>query len=288
MSNVNKKAFAKKALTGAVLLATSPAWGKGTGGGEPVGKSQLGLTHLSMEIVPGAFCSVCADMSALDARTGSYFMPNTMSVAVDPFDTLYVELVFQVRDILAQNQDHVLFLLYSPQTSPSPSLPMPKSLYKLQLDMSAMEILAIYHIPAQQMLAPAPTRIGAANPAPHSTVSFSVNLDTGVLPTFMRDNELVYLQAALLTKANYDVQKYSAAILSDLDTLGFVKNKCPEKHAGIHVGIDPETGTTEDSAGEPVDPGTLTKTDLNGNVTKVTATASAEANATVHIGKGGR
>jgi len=290
MSNVNKKAFAKKALTGAVLLATSPAWGKGpTGGGDTVGKSQLGVNHLSMEIAPGAYASVCADQDALNGKTGSNIMPNTMSVAINPFDTPYVELVFQVRDILAQNKDHVLFLLYSPQKTPSPSLPTPKSLYKLQLDMSALEILAIYDIPAQQMIPQPPTRIGAANPAPHSTASFGVNLDTTILPTFMRDNEKVYLQAALLKKADFDAQNYSASILSDLDTLSFVEMTCPEKHASVSIGLDPESGRIEDAAGEPVDPGTMTVTDTDGNVTKTTMTGSAEANATVHfgVGKGG-
>jgi hypothetical protein len=284
MSNVNKKAFAKKALTGAVLLATSPAWGKGQGGGNAVGKSQLGVNHLSMEIVPGAYCTVCADQDALNGKTGSNIMPNTMSVAVDPFQTRFIELIFQVRDILAQGQDHVLFLLYSPQTSPSPQIPTPKSRNGLELDTSAMEVLAIYNIPAQKMIAQPKTRIGQANPAPHSTVSFSVNLDTSILPTFMDGNEKVYLQAALMKKEDFDEQKYSEAILSDLDTLSFVPMTCPENHASISVDVSPETGTDQDSAGEPVDPGTMTVTDTAGNVSKVTATASAEANATIHFG----
>lgn len=284
---MNKKAFAKKALTGAVLLATSPAWGKGQGGGNAVGKSQLGVNHLSMEIVPGAYCTVCADMPAINGKTGSNIMPNTMSVAVDPFQTRYIELIFQVRDILAQGQDHVLFLLYSPQKSPSPQIPTPRSLNGLELDMSAMEILAIYNIPAQQMMAQPQTRLGQANPAPHSTASFSVNLDTAILPTFMDNEEKAYLQAVLMKKEDFDIQKYSESILSRLYTLGFVQMTCPENNASISVGVDPETGTSEDAAGEQVDPGTMTVTDTDGNVTKVTATASAEASATVHFGVGG-
>jgi hypothetical protein len=291
MSKVNKKSFAKKALTGAVLLATSPAWGKGQGGGNAVGKSQLGVNHLSMEIVPGAYCTVCADQDALNGKTGSNIMPNTMTVAVDPFQTRFIELIFQVRDILAQGQDNVLFLLYSPQKSPSPQIPTPKSLHGLELDLSALEILAIYNIPAQEMIAQPQTRLGQANPAPHSTASFSVNLDTSILPTFMDGNEKVYLQAVLLKKEDYDTQKYSESILSDLDTLSFVSMTCPENHASISVDVAPATGQDTDLAGEQIDPGTMTVTDTGGNVTKVTATASAEASATVHFsgsGKGGR
>jgi hypothetical protein len=290
MSNLNKKAFAKKALTGAVLLATSPAWGKGQGhgGGYFVGEAGLGITHLSLEIAPGAYCSVCADKPAFDERTGSDIMPNTMTVPVDPFQTRFIELIFQVRYILAQGQDHVLFLLYSPQKSPSPQMPTPKSLCKLELDLSALEILTIYNIPAQNMIAQPKTRFAQANPAPRTSISFSVNLDTSILPTFMDSNEKLYFQAALLKKEDFDAGQDSEAIMSCLDTLSFVKMTCPERYAGIHVGIDPETGTTEDSAGNPVDPGTKTITDFDGNTTKVTATASAEASAPVHIGKGGR
>jgi hypothetical protein len=274
MSNVNKKAFAKKALTGAVLLATSPAWGKGDVG------SQLGVNYLSIEIAPGAYCSVCADKSAFDGKTGSNITSNTMTVAVDPFITEHIELVFLVRDILAHDQDHVLFLLYSPQTSSFPQIPTPRSLYELKLDMSALEILAIYDISAQQMLAQPKTRIGT-NSASHSIASFSVNLDSSILPTLIDNNEKVYLQAALLKKEYFDMQRYSEAILSDMDTLGFVDMTCPEKHVSVSVGLDPKTG-------EKVDPGTKTITDIDGNPLKTTVTNSDEANATVYLGRLGK
>jgi hypothetical protein len=275
MSNINKKAIAKKALAGAVLLATSPAWGKGTGGGSTEGKSQIGVNHLSLDVAPGYGCTVCADKQDVLGKSGSNLTPNNLSIAIDPFETSYVELVFTVRDILAKNKDHVLFLVYSPQTSPSPQMPTPQSENKLGLDMSAMEILAIYNIPAQQMMAANPTRLGSANPAPHSAASFSVNLSAESLPTFMRDNEKVYLQAALMTKSNFDAGRYDTLILSEMDTLSFVKMTCPENNASIAV------GTNE------ADEGTMTITDFNGDVGKtVTTSASASSSSSIVFGPG--
>ncbi|MCK5524633.1 MAG: hypothetical protein KAI83_16025 [Thiomargarita sp.] len=281
MSNTNKKAIAKKALAGAVLLATSPAWAKG-GGGNAAGKSQLGVNNLSLDVAPGHACAVCADKEDVMGKSSGNLTPNNLTIAIDPFETSYVELVFTVRDILAKDKNHVLFLVYSPQTSPSPQMPTPLSENKLGLDMSAMEILAIYNIPAQQMMVNGPTRLGAANPAPNSAVSFSVNLDASILPIFMQGNEKAYLQAAFMTKSNFEAGKYDTLILSEMDTLSFVKMTCPENHASVAVGTN--------EAGD----GTMTTTDYDGKVGKtVTTSASAEATAetsttiTFGDGKGG-
>jgi hypothetical protein len=275
MSEFNKKAIAKKALAGAALLATSPAWAKSGGGASEGGKSQIGVNHLSLDVSPGYACAVCAEKQDVETgKTTSNMTPNNLSIAVDPFESSYIELVFTVRDVLAKDKDHVLFLVYSPQTSPSPQMPTPKSMNKLGIDMSAMEILAIYNIPSQKMIAAGPTRLGAANPAPHSAVSFSVNLDTSILPTFMEGNEKAYLQAAFMTKANFDIGKYDTLILSEMDTLTFVKYACPENNASLAVD----------------DEGTMTVTDYTGETGKTvsaSATATAEASVTFGAGKGG-
>ncbi|MCK5719447.1 MAG: hypothetical protein KAH84_05780 [Thiomargarita sp.] len=271
----NKNSVLKKTLVGATLLATSPAWAKGGGGMSEGGKSQLGVNHLSLEVTPGYACAVCADVKAVEnGKTASNLLPNDLTVAVDPFATSYIELTFTVRDILAQNRNHVLFLVYSPRTSPSPQIPTPRSENKLELDLSALEILAIYSIPSQTMLAQRPTRLGAANPSPHSSVSFSVNLDTSILPIFMRNSEKAYLQAALMTTEAFDNGQYDEMILSELDTIGFVQNQCPENNASIAVS---EEGN-----------GTMTITDIYGNTGKtVTSTATSTASVTVSPGKSG-
>jgi hypothetical protein len=136
-----------------------------------------------------------------------------------------------------------------------------------------MEILAIYALPKQAMLAQPATRLGAANPAPHSEVSFYVNLDTKVLPTFMRDKEKAYLQAALVKKSDFEAGVYDMAILSELDTIGFAEMDCPT--------ADPDTGAPTEYAKVAVDDaGTMTVSDKKGHVTKTTVTGSMSMGST--------
>lgn len=273
MSNTTTKKAIKKALIGATVLAAAPAFAK-TGGGSTEGKSQLGVNHLSLDVTPGSGVTACASDAQVATKTGSNLTPNDLLLAVDPFETTYIQVGFHVRDILASKDDHMLFLVYSPATSPSPQLPTPKSENKLQLDMSAMEILAIYNIPKQAMIPQPATRIGAANPAPHAEVSFSVNLDTSTLPVFMQNNEKAYLQAALITTSAFNANKLDQMILSELDTIGFVKMTCPT--------ADPVTGAPTEYAEVAVDSGgTMTVSDKKGNVTKTTMTGSMSMGATV-------
>lgn len=262
-STLTKKAV-KKALMGAAILATSPAWAKGDGGVTEGGKNQLGVNHLSLDEIPGRNTILCRSPESVETKSGSNITPNEITVAVNPFDNSYFEIVFHVRDILAHDTDHILFLVYSPKMSPTPQIPTPSSINKLKLDLSALEILAVYQIPQQNMLAQDPTRIGRANPAPHSEVSFGVNLDTEILPTFMRNNEKAYLQAALLSAKDFGSQKFDNMILSEMDTIEFKEMECPEQNASMGMS----------------DEGTLTVTDSGGDVLKTTVTASSEASAT--------
>jgi hypothetical protein len=284
MSNTTTKKAIKKALIGATVLASAPAFAK-TGGGSTEGKSQLGVNHLSLDITPGRGVTACASDAQVATKTGSNLTPNNLLLAVNPFQTSYIQVGFHVRDILASKQDNILFLIYSPTKSPSPQIPTPQSENKLQLDISAMEILAIYDLPKQVMLAQPATRLGAANPAPHAEVSFYVNLDTSVLPTFMRDKEKAYLQAALVKKSDFEAGVYDMAILSELDTIGFAEMDCPT--------ADPDTGAPTEYAkvevldepevvnGEEKPAGTMVVSDKTGHVTKTTMTGSMSMGATV-------
>ncbi len=232
MSNVTKKI-----LVGATLLATSPAWGKNgpmsicsgsSGQGVSTGcKDQPGVNYLVVDQMPGPNTRICADNSDATTKSGVSLLPNRLTVAVDPFEDAYIELVFGVSDIVANDEAHVLFLVYSPKLSPSPQMPTPRSKHKLKLDLAALETLAIYDVPALPLRAQPQTRLGQANPAPTSKISFKVNLDTSTLPTFMRDGSgLIFLQAALLRADKYASGDFSGMIMSEVDRIQFVK-ECP-------------------------------------------------------------
>jgi hypothetical protein len=272
MSNqlITKKKV-KKALIGATLLAKSPLLWAQTGGNPAGGKNQLGVNQLSLEEVPGPNATVCASRESADTKTGSNQIPNDLSLAINPFNGFSTEVIFTVRDIIAQKKDHFLFLVYSPQLTPenSPEILTPLSKNKLRLVMANMEILAMYDIPAQEMLFQESTRLGQANPAGSSALSFKVNLDILNLPAFMANNDKAYLQAALISKENYQGGRLDTMILSELDTIEFVEIECPSENAYASMDSD----------------GTLTVADYEGNVTKTTQTNSGNSGATLISGK---
>jgi hypothetical protein len=117
-------------------------------------------------------------------------------------------------------------------------MPTPQSINKLGVDLTALEIVAVMDIPAQRLLAQGSTRLGAADPRPHSAVSFSFNFDTSTLSRFIRENSKVYFQAALLSKSNFNAGRFSEMILSEVDTIGFVANNCAAGSNSIGAGDD--------------------------------------------------
>jgi hypothetical protein len=247
-TQIDKKTM-QKALVGATMLATSPAWAKGSGAGTSEGgKSQLGVNHLTLEEFAGSNASVCANPDANTTKGSTNVIPNDLTVAVDPFKDNFIAVEFLVRDVLAQSQDNMLILVYSPLLSPTPQIPTPKSTNKLGIDLSGLEIVAIMDIPAQKLLAQGSSRLGAADPRPHNAVSFNFNFDTSVLPGFIRDNGKVYFQAALLSKSNFNAGRFDEMILSEVDTIGFVANNCA---AGDNV----MNGTGGDKGGSQLSDG---------------------------------
>lgn len=265
----------KKALMGATLIATSPAWGKpggpcNSGEGNAEGcKDQPGVNYLTLDEMPSANVRLCADEDSAATKTGGNIMPNNLNVVVDPFNDAYIEMEFIVGDIVANTQSHVLFLVYSPKLSPTPQIPTPRSKQKLKLDLAAMEIVGIYNVPALPLLPQRSTRIGAANPAPTSKVSFKVNLDTATLPVMMRQNEnTVYFQAALLLEDKFKAGSYADMIMSEVDQMTFVQECAPE-------GTPPEE---QPSSIEMDEDGTLTTVlqgDDGGSITKTSETSTS-------------
>lgn len=267
---------------GATLIATSPAWGKpgntpcDSGQGNAAGcKDQPGVNYLTLDEMPAANVRLCADENDASTKTGGNIMPNNLNVVVDPFNDTFIEMVFTVGDIVANTQSHVMFLVYSPKLSPTPQIPTPRSKQKLKLDLAALEIVGIYNVPALPLLPQMSTRLGAANPAPTSKVSFKLNLDTATLPVMMRENNsTVYFQAALLLKEKYDQGSFADMILSEVDQMTFVQRCAPE-------GTPPED---QPSSIEMDEDGTLT-TVLNGDDGgSITKTSETRASVDIAVG----
>mgnify|MGYP003572134013 FL=1 len=276
----------KKALMGATLIATSPAWGKpngpcNSGEGNAVGcKDQPGVNYLTLDEMPRANVRLCADEANASTKSGGNIMPNNLNVVVDPFNDAFLEMEFTVGDIVANTQPQVMFLVYSPKLSPTPQLPTPRSQQKLKLDLAAMEIVGIYNVPTLPLLPQMSTRIGAANPAPTSKISFKLNLDTATLPVMMRQNEsTVYFQAALLLEDKFKAGNYADMIMSEVDKMTFVQACAPE-------------GTPAEEQPSYIDmdgDGTLTTVlvDEEGGITTKTSETSASVDIAVGVETGG-
>jgi hypothetical protein len=233
MANQTDKKTIQKALVGATMLATSPAWAKSDDGISAGGsKSQLGVNHLSLDEFPGNNATICAGYS--DDFDNNMFdknrvniTPNNIAIVFDRVkeDNL-IGIEFVVRDIVADNQDYILYLVYSTELSPTPQIRTPNSINKLGLDISALEIVGIMDIPAKKLLAQGSSSLGSADANPYSAVRFSFNFDNNTLPEFIRDNAKVYFQAALLTKSNFNAGNFSEMILSEVDTIEFTPFEC--------------------------------------------------------------
>jgi len=235
----------KKPLIGATLLATASTAAKaGDGGGvSEGGKSQLGVNHLTLEELPSENIKICLPegMSKTAENGNFHFMPDSISVVIPPHETNTVKLGFVVSHMVSHEEDHVLILIYSQQKTPSPQIPTPKSLNKLELDLSSVQLVGLYNIPALNQEPQGETPIGQASPAPRSKMEFDVNLNTLSIPNLMRDgvNE-IYLQAALLKKSDFASGQFDMMILSEVDTIRFEQNACPEDH--IVFGAENESG----------------------------------------------
>ncbi len=227
----------KKALMGAALLATAPAV-KASGGGSTEGsKSQRGINHLTLEEAPLENITICVPGKSATGMTGDFrFLPNKVAVVIAPFKTGHVKMTFVVSHMTASDIKRKLVLAYSTQLLPSPAIPTPKSINKLELDLDHLEIVGIYNVSDFGMEIQEPTRIGAANPAPRVKWEFDINLTTSEVPTMMiSGDDTIYVQAALLPNDDWESGRFDNMILSEVDTIQFLENECPDTIDGERV-----------------------------------------------------
>lgn len=270
----------KQAALGATLLAiSSAALAKGgdTTMGSSAGKSQIGVNHLSLEEMPGKYATVCTNSmnstGEVSSKSGSNMTANDLTVQINTKVTA-MEMVFSVSDVIANDQDQVLLLVYSTGLSPTPQIPTDMSEIKLGIDTTRAEIASIYNIPSQKMLAQPNTRIGQSRADAHSKVSFTVNLTRNQLQDLVNTGRsTMYAQAALVRRVDFDAGNYQNMILSEVDKITFTDTTCTSVKGGTTMVNDGSSLTITDSTG------TVGKTqDLT-----VTSTATSTATSTTSV-----
>jgi hypothetical protein len=241
----------KKILVGAALLAAAPTV-KGQGSTEG-SKSQRGINHLTLDEMPLENVTLCVGKNAAGISGDFRLLPDEVAVVINPFETNFVKMTFIVSHMTAMSKDRTLILAYSPKLSPSPQIPTPLSINKLQLDIPAAEIVGIYNVSGFGMEPQNSTRIGSGNPAPRLKWEFDINLDNAAVPVMMNNDQgTIYMQAALLPKTDWEEGNFDNMILSETDTIQFVANECPDTIDGkrvIEFDFNDNQGATKTSSG---------------------------------------
>jgi hypothetical protein len=222
----------KNTLISATLLATAPTV-KGYCGIETesseTSKSQRRINHLTLEEVPLENLTLCVPGKTTTALTGDFrFLPNKLSVVIEPL-VENVKLAFIVSQITACDKKRKLILIYSTQlASPSPQILTPKSINKLELDLEFSEIMGIYNIPEFGLETQPKISMITGEQTSNIKWAFNIPLDNLEILKMMRSGyDRIYVQAALLESEAYESGKFDQMILSEVDTIHFVLNKCP-------------------------------------------------------------
>ncbi|RKZ78753.1 MAG: hypothetical protein DRR19_25935 [Candidatus Parabeggiatoa sp. nov. 1] len=217
MSISNSKTM-KTSVLSVTALAASSVWGKGGG-------PRLGVDLLTLDTLPVKNTTLC-----LPARQATRFgglMPNTQSVVVDSMVKSF-KVSFIVSELTAIEEDRVLFLVYSPSTSPSPGIITTDKGPELGLDMDELEMLGVYSLPTLFKAEQPETKVGLADASPTSKITVHVNFDTDKLNDMMRrGKETIYIQAAMIRVSELNNGLLENMILSEMDTLTFVSHECP-------------------------------------------------------------
>ncbi|GEM_PF-2632247 len=189
---------------------------------------RLGVDYLSLDEIPTQNVTVCVPprQQATDQFTG--LIPDTLWIAVDSSQRKTVKMSFMVSEMTATDEDRVLFLVYSPSTSPSPQIITTEEGPELGVNTNEFETLGYYQIPALSTKRQTPTKVGLADPNPTTKVTVNINFDQSKIDEMIRrGKETIYVQAGLIRKTDLQAGLLENMILSEMDALIFVANECP-------------------------------------------------------------
>jgi len=262
MSIKHQKTLKASALS-ITALAASSVWGKTPSGTTP-GKG-LGIDYLALDEVPTKHVTVCESSKNKDKEFTGLFS-DQLWIAVDSSDRKTHRLSFVVSEMVATDEDRILFLVYSPRTSPSPYYPTTEYGPELGLEMTEYEVLGMYNIPALLRGQSPENKVGLAVSTPTSKMTVHFNFDASKIDNMIRNSkETIHVQAALIRVSDLEAEKFENMILSEVDTLTFVANECPSEtaysyKADVSGNITATKSPSQDSSANPnSDPNPQTK-----------------------------
>lgn len=214
-----------------------------------VGKSSLGYTYLNLDMMPVQNVTMCH--SPADAAT---IKPGSLSPAnvtiVSPLVATTGQISFSVGNILPNSQGYVVYLAYSPFTDSTPAIDTPLSTYPLALNISTLQILAAYSVPATGQFTQAVTSIGQAQPMAAEKLVFTVDLSSDSIAKLVNSGTThISLQALIVPATDFSEGSFANAILSPVNTISFAAS-CPSTY--ISTKTDANGGKTTSSGGANV------------------------------------
>jgi hypothetical protein len=233
MSIKHPKTLKASALS-ITALAASSVWGKTpaglTGGG-------LGIDYLSLDEMPKQNVTVCEPPRNEVARKETFtgLFSDNIWISYNGAERPTYRVSFIVSDMVATDEDRMLFLVYSTRTSSSPYYDTTEAGPQLKLEMTEMEIMGMYSIPAVRIGEAPDNKLGTAIPTPASKMTVEFKFNANKLNTMLlKDKETIYVQAALIRMSDLESELFENMILSEMDTLTFIADDCPSETASSY------------------------------------------------------
>jgi len=215
----------KTTVLSVTALAASSAWGKSGGFGDT--GPRLGVDFLTLDELPIQNATLCLPANDATKEFGGLSADNP-SIVVDSSKGDRIMVSFIVSEMTATDEDRLLFLVYSPRTTPSPGIPTTEDGPELGLALSELQILGFYHVPALGLAEQQKTKVGQAQATPTNKMTVNVNFEESKIDEMIRrGKETIYIQAALIRTTDYQAGLLENMILSEMDSLTFVPNECP-------------------------------------------------------------
>jgi len=231
MSITHQKTLKTTVLT-ATALAAGSVWGKTPISVDGSDGPRLGRDYLALDEVATQDVITCLPPKENAGEEFTGIGPDQMWIVVDAVQSAKAKISFVVSDMVATDEDQILFLAASSNFLSGPAIQTDRNfdgLPTLNLDMADLQILGTYQLrplPIQASLQE--TDLGKADLKLASKVTISVNLDQDLLTAQLRQGrDTFYIQAAMISATDLAEDRLNKMILSEMDTLVFVDRECP-------------------------------------------------------------
>jgi len=212
----------------ALVLASAPIFAgtKTNQNNDPnaTGKSQINIDTIVVDKEKSQV-EICP---APEKTANIATVPNRiLSLAFDSESKQPISIEFTMGYIPSTSEEQVLVLFQGRCLLNEPKIQTPKSLYKLALKLSDIEIIGAYNVPNMHPIQHV-TRVGRATTL-STQMTFTVHLAPSKLGKEIEaGNRTFYIQAGLLNKQDFHTRKYENLILSPVEAAHFSVKECPD------------------------------------------------------------